>query len=755
MFSLVQRAVPYALPGYPDYLAALLHARGIDSPEEAAAFLNPAPEQLHDPFRMAGMAAACGMIRAAAAGRRTIAVYGDYDADGVCASAILIEAIRALGAEVFSYIPDRQGEGYGLNLDAVREISEKAGLLISVDCGVTAVQEARLAKSLGLPLIITDHHALQGDLPAADALVHPALGEYPFPELCGAGVAFKLACALLGQEAGTRFLDLAALATIADLVPLRGENRAIAALGLKALADTGRPGLQALIEAAGVDRLAGVSEGQVGYQLAPRLNAGGRLSTAENALKLLLTGDREEAGIIAQGLDELNSQRRQVEAAVFEEALEQAEGQDLSALRSLVAAGEGWNTGVVGLAAGKLAERFQYPAVVLSRQGDELVGSGRSAGNINLFEALSACAPLLTRFGGHRMAAGITLPAAALPDFRARFDQAVRSQLGEGDLIPESPYDYPLSLSEVTVESARLLSRLAPFGTGNPAPVFLLEDVPLLSARAVGSGGSHLKLSLGQPGAACGGIAFRQGHLAGRLPGRVTVLCSVEENTFRGVSSAQVNVKGLFPGSQAYPEDEKAERRAMLDALAGLPADPGKGRALPLDALPDDIPARGTLLAAWCRETAEALHRRYPRLWPLAEAADDPRAFSAIVYRPDWRRSFARFSRVVMADGLLHPGEAAMIAGATGAGRVLALPRSRALERALEGLRADKGELRDTYIRLKQGLPIGEEPREMSALRILAELGLISLDARGAFCGMREVRRCEPGESALFRNLNA
>ncbi len=664
-----------------------------------------------------------------------------------------MEALREIGATAFSYIPDRQEEGYGLNAQAVTEISGRAGMIISVDCGITALEEVRLAKALGLAVIITDHHALQGELPPADALVHPALGDYPFPALCGAGVAFKLAQALLGHEAGLKHLELAALATIADLVPLVGENRVIAALGLAAMAETTRPGLLALMQAARLKPGAAVTAEQVGYQLAPRLNAGGRLHTAEDALKLLLTTDPGEAAAIAQTLDSLNTQRRQVEREVLTAAQAQVGEQDLSALRSLVAAGEGWNPGVVGLAAGKLAERYQYPAIVLSRQGEELVGSGRSAGKIDLFAALSAAAPLLTRFGGHRMAAGLSLSARDLPAFRERFDQAVRAQLGGGDLVPETAYDYPMALEDVTVENARLLSRLAPFGIGNPAPVFMLADVPLLSTRAVGADGSHLKLSLGRPGAVCDGIAFGQGHLAGKLPGSFTAVGSMGENSYMGRTTAQVNVRGIFPGTVAYAQDKPAEHRAMLRTLAAIPA--GQAEApVPLDQLPERPPTRGTLFVAWCHQTAEALHRRYPQLVTYTGAADDPRAFSAILYLPDWHQPFAPYPRVVMADGLIHQGEAVMMKDAAGAREVLALPQSQALKDALAELKTDKDALREAYIRLRDGQPLGQAPQDLSALYVLWDLDLITLDAAGGFSGMKEMRRCDPDQSALFQHLN-
>ncbi|MDD4080711.1 MAG: single-stranded-DNA-specific exonuclease RecJ [Eubacteriales bacterium] len=750
MYKLTQRAQAASLPGYPDYLATLMSARGIRTPAEAEAFLNPAREQLHDPMAMQGMAEACRVIRKAISQGQVIAVYGDYDADGVCASAILLEALGELDAAVFSYIPDRLEEGYGLNVGAIRQISEKAGLIISVDCGITAMEEVRLAKELELDVIITDHHALQGDPPPADALVHPALGDYPFPSLCGAGVAFKLASALLGEEAGLKYLDLAALATIADLVPLIGENRVIASLGLKALAASRRPGLIALMRAAGVKEGAGVSASQVGFQLAPRLNAGGRLKTAEDALRLLLTRDAGEAAEKAGILDALNQERQLVERDVLAKAEAQVKGQDLSLCRSLVVAGDGWNSGVVGLAAGKLAERYQYPAIVLSQLGEELVGSGRSAGDIDLFSALSACAPLMKRFGGHKMAAGMTLEAKNLPAFREAFDQAVREQLGDGDLIPETAYDFPLGLEMVTVENARLLSRLAPFGIGNPAPVFLLEDVPLRSARAVGSSGAHLKLSLGEGAAFRDAIAFSKGHLAGNLPGVATLVGAVEENSYLGRVTAQVNVRALFPGKTAYPDKPAAEQQAMLHILAALPEAGNAPSLQALGALPATLPARGTLLVAWCRETAEALHKRYPQLLTWMGAADDPRAFSAILYLPDWDRGFSPFDRVIMADGLIHPQEAVMMANTVAGAELLACPQSRALEMALESLRIGKDALREAYVGLREGFGASHP----AALPILSDLGLVALDNAGAFAGMKDMRRCEPHDSALYRRLN-
>ncbi|HSK69792.1 MAG TPA: single-stranded-DNA-specific exonuclease RecJ, partial [Candidatus Limnocylindria bacterium] len=426
--------MPFTLPGYPDFLAGLLRARGVDSAEAAERFLHPDLSHLSDPTLLHGIPEAVAVIRRAVRSNARIAVYGDYDADGVCASAILLTALRGMGADAFSYIPDRVTEGYGLHAEAIRHLAGTAGLVVTVDCGVTAREEAALARELGLSLVITDHHTVPDMLPDADAVVHPAMGEHPEPGLCGAGVAWKLALALAGKEAALPLLELAALATVADLVPLLGENRVIAALGLRMMRDTARPGLRALKAVAGIKEGAPVTGEMAGFQLAPRLNAGGRLASAQLALDLLMAPDDITARPLAARLDMLNRERRDVEAAVLREAQAQIEGRDLTLTRTLVACGEGWNPGVVGLVAGRLAQRWNYPCVVLSQEGDVMHGSGRSAGDVDLHAALSECADLFHRFGGHRMAAGLSMPSSSLEAFRTRFDAAVRSQLGDGDL---------------------------------------------------------------------------------------------------------------------------------------------------------------------------------------------------------------------------------------------------------------------------------------------------------------------------------
>lgn len=757
MRRLTARAEPFRLPGYPDYMAALLHARGIETAGEAERFLNPALHQLNSPFLLHGMQRAVDLVLDAKNKGQSIVVYGDYDADGICASAILLSALQDLGVSASSYIPDRAGEGYGLNAEAVRQLSGQAGLLITVDCGITALEETALAASLGMRVILTDHHSLPETLPGADAVVHPLLADYPDPQLCGAGVAWKLACALLGEDKALNGLELAAVGTIADMVPLTGENRIIATLGLERLRDTGSPGLRALMRAAGMKAGESVQSDQVAFQLAPRLNAAGRLATARGALRLLLTRDPEEADDIAGQLDLLNRERREIENKVLREAAAAMKGMDLSSLRSLVIAGEEWNPGVIGLAAGKLAERWNYPTVVLTKNGDELSGSGRSSGGIDLYAALKRCSDLFIRFGGHRMAAGLSLPEKNLMAFTDRFDAAVREQLGEGDLIPETVYDCVLPLSQVTLDMVQTVGKMAPFGMGNPPPLFLLEDLNLLNARTVGSGNAHLKLTVAGKGAVREGIAFNQGELHAKLSSALRLVAGVERNDFNGRVNVQLQVKTILPGPEVIPAGAEAEAAVILRELTRqVPQPRTDPRVHDITRLPELAGSRGTLLVARCAQTASALHRQYPALQALTGNAPDPRGFHAIVYMPDWSLTFARYERVVLADGPLGSLEAAMVQNATGAQEILAMPKTAAFSSLMDRLHLSVSDLRQAYVLLRDGAVsglCGDPVRDLAAKMVLHQLGLISLDEKLTFTGMKQSKRISPQESALFMAL--
>lgn len=538
--------------GLPLQLARILWARGVHTPQEAEAFLRPSVDDLHAPLLLHDMHEAVNRIKAALAADEHITVYGDYDVDGVCASAILVEALRAHGAKADWYIPSRHKEGYGLNPQAVAALAQTTRLLVTVDCGITSVEEAALAKTLGLDLIITDHHEPPERLPEAIAVVDPLLGNYPFPRLCGAGVAFKLAWALFGQDALEDLWELAALATVADIVPLLGENRIIVREGLARMQGTRRAGLRALRAVSGLEGKV-LTAGHLGYLIGPRINAGGRLHEASRNVSLLLTDDQQQAKAIAESLNQENMERQRMESAILAEADRWVrEHVDFLQDRVIIAVGQGWNTGVVGLVASRLVERFAWPTLVLS-ENDEgtITGSARSIPGVNIHAALTRCADLFLRFGGHSQAAGMTLEAANLPALRRRLNEAVGAVAEPDAFIPSLPYDVDITLPEVTIPLIEQFDRLAPTGFGNPSPVFRLSGAQVLEARCVGADGKHLKLRLAQDNVAVDGIAFGQGAARANLPQAVDALFSPSINEYMGKRSAQCEVARLLPHAPA------------------------------------------------------------------------------------------------------------------------------------------------------------------------------------------------------------
>ena len=527
--------------GLPDWMSALLYARGIATEEEAQRFLHPSLSDLYDPFLLPGMEKTVELLRGAVARGDTILVYGDYDADGVCAASILMEVLHEEGASLAYRIPSRHTEGYGLNADAVREIAGKAKVLITVDCGVSNVEEVALAKELGLTVIVTDHHQPPEVLPEADVVMDPLLGDYPFPYLCGAGVALKICQALQGMAGVEKRLDLAALATVADIVPLRDENRVIVSEGLRRIRNTSRPGLKALISAAGLD--ASVTADDIAFRLAPRLNAAGRLGDAKLGVHLLLTPDSAKAEHIAGLLEHANRTRQSLEREMTASAATQLSLEALADAHVIVVSGEDWNPGLIGLTAGRLCERFHLPAVALSVHGDTAVGSCRSIPGVNIYRMLSACADLLEHFGGHEQAAGLTVKTDRIPLLRERLEQAVASAAPEECFLPSAEYDLAVPFRTWTPETLRMLSVLEPTGCGNPPPLFLLHGAEVQSLRRVGRDGSHLKLSvLDEDLSVVDGIAFGAGETAEESPLKLDLLYRPILNDFRGRTAIEAQV---------------------------------------------------------------------------------------------------------------------------------------------------------------------------------------------------------------------
>lgn len=539
----VQNTPPFA--GLPDWFSSLLYARGVRTDEEAARFLNPSLDGLHDPFLLPGMAETVALLKGAIAEGKTILVYGDYDADGVCAASILMETLHEEGASLAYRIPSRHTEGYGLNVDAVREIAQKAQVLITVDCGVSNAEEVALAKELGLTVIVTDHHQPPETLPEADVVMDPLIGDYPFPGLCGAGVALKICQALQGMAGVEKRLDLAAIATVADVVPLRDENRIIVSEGMKRIASTARPGLRALLVSAGLDSK-DLSADDLAFRIGPRLNAAGRLGDAKLGVHLLLTPDPAKASNIAAMLEEANRTRQRFEREMTAQALTQLSLETLAVSHVILVSGEDWNPGLIGLTAGRLCDRFHLPAIALSVHGDTAVGSCRSIPGINIYQMLTACAGLLERFGGHEQAAGLTVKTENIPLLRQRLETVISAAAPEETFLPAMEYDLSVPFRTWKPETLSLLSRLEPTGCGNPPPLFLLRGAEVQSLRRVGKDYSHLKLAvLDEDLSIVEGIAFGAGDTADESPQKLDLLYRPVVNDFRGRAAVEAQIAAI------------------------------------------------------------------------------------------------------------------------------------------------------------------------------------------------------------------
>jgi single-stranded-DNA-specific exonuclease len=545
--------------GISEVTAAVLVRRGYSDPATARRFLD-GEQAPHDPFLLGDMEAACAQIRAAVEQRRRICVHGDYDVDGMGATALAVLLLRELGADVAWHLPSRFDEGYGVSSETIARLADEGyGLVLTVDCGITAVAEVAEAKRRGLEVVVTDHHRPGETMPDCP-VVATRPSEYPFPELCGTGVVFKLGQALFGieSEIPRRHLDLVALATIADVVPLVDENRSLAIAGLRALARTAKPGLRALMQSAGVDP-AVVDAGAVGFRLAPRLNAAGRLGHPREALELLLTEDETEARRLADSLEELNRERQAIEGRILREAVAQLEdwSPEQRARRGYAVAGPDWHEGVIGIVASRLVERYHRPVVLISGTEGDWKGSGRSIPAFDLHAALGACAGLLGRWGGHRAAAGLSIPEENVEAFAEAFAAQAAAALDEEDLKPVTTIDAVVARgAELSLDLCGELARLAPFGLGNPAPTLLAPGCGLAELSTVGDG-KHLRFRIRRDGRDGGSaIAFGQGSRLEVL--RPDALYDVgfrlEENRWNGTVAPQLIVRRVFPTASRYLE---------------------------------------------------------------------------------------------------------------------------------------------------------------------------------------------------------
>ena len=573
--------------GIPPLAALALCARGLDTVDKARAFLSTDERLLQDPLLMRDMDRAVERISAALERQEAIAVYGDYDVDGITSTCLLTHYLRRRGGRVIPYIPDRMEEGYGLNQEAVSTLHQQGvGLIVTVDCGITAVEEAAYAASLGVDVVITDHHECKSQLPQAQAVVDPHRRDcpYPFKHLAGVGVALKLVLALAdpaGRDALFReYADLAAIGTVADVMEIEQENRVIVRLGLEALEHTHRPGLRALLREIGLDQRP-LTSGAIGYTLAPRINASGRMGCASLAAELLLTEDEARAAALARQLCQLNRERQAIEAEIYVQCAALADALPVEQRRALVLSGSGWHQGVVGIVASRLAERYSCPTFMICLQDGRGKGSCRSFGGFNLFSALEACADLLEGFGGHALAAGFTILEENIPAFQARMNSLVVERTGGAEMVAALDIDAEIpDPGLLTLEQVRALDILEPYGAGNPKPVFSLSGCTISAVGEVG-GGRHLKLKL-----AAGGRSFDAIFFSATLadfplsPGdRVDAAFYPQINEYRGWRSVQLQVSDLRPSltraesEQAlYEKFRRGEPISPQEAQAMLPS---------------------------------------------------------------------------------------------------------------------------------------------------------------------------------------
>jgi len=537
-------------------IVKILLNRGHETPEKINKFLNPELSDLKDPFEMVGMEAGVTRVTEALYNNEKILVYGDYDVDGITATSLLYMIFNKLGANADFYMPNRLTEGYGLSVEGIDQAkSEGVGLLVTVDTGITAVEEIKHASSIGIDTVVTDHHEPGMAIPEALAIINPKQENCSYGgELSGVGVAYKFAQALyrrLGQDEEELFehLDLVALGTSADIVPLVDENRVLTKFGIKQIARTTKPGIKSL---AFVSGLMGkeIGTGQVVFILAPRLNAIGRLGDARQAVRLLSTRDERLASEIARKLDGENKRRKEIDEKTLREALEQMEETiDPENDKAIVLAAEGWHQGVIGIVASRLVERYHLPTVMIAISDDEGKGSARSIPGFHLCEALKECEHLLIRYGGHKYAAGLSIKAENIPAFRKKFQEVSARNLTLEDTTPKLHIDLEIELKDISDSFVEMLEQFSPFGPQNMRPIFLTRNCEVVDTPYV-VGNNHLKLRVGKDGAVLDVIGFGFGDVAGQLSGRgclVDIVYALEFNTYRGVTKIQIRLRDIKP----------------------------------------------------------------------------------------------------------------------------------------------------------------------------------------------------------------
>lgn len=524
--------------------------RHVVNDEDVRIFITPTRDDFHNPFLFKGMDIAVDRIIKAINNKEKILIYGDYDVDGITSTTVLKKYLMDRGISVDTYIPNRLHEGYGLNKNAIDTIKERnIDLIITVDCGISAIEEVDYAVNLGMDVIVTDHHEVGEKLPNALAVIDAKRKDntYPFRSLAGVGVVFKLIQALsikleIKPEEYLKYLDLVCVGTISDIVPLEGENRTIAKLGLMLIKVTRNLGLRELIKSSGYKE---IDSNTISFGVAPRINACGRMGHEEEALKLFLAEDLESATKITKELNEYNTLRQSTEKAIYEDAVQQIEKNHLDENNSIVLGGKGWHHGVIGIVSSKVTDKYYKPSILLSFEDDIAKGSGRSVPGFDLYEGLTKCEDLLEKYGGHSMAVGLTLKKENLDKFKERFEQIAKEK-NIKELVPIIYIDDELKLKDINMDLVKSLSILEPFGEANKVPLFLIRNLKIDSIRAL-SEGRHLKLTLRDENFVINAIGFELGYLAEeyRIGDRIDVVGTLEINSFNGFSSIQINMKDI------------------------------------------------------------------------------------------------------------------------------------------------------------------------------------------------------------------
>ena len=524
--------------------------RHVVNDEDVRIFITPTRDEFHDPFLFKGMNVAVERIIKAINNKEKILIYGDYDVDGITSTTVLKKYLMDRGISVDTYIPNRLHEGYGLNKNAIDTIKERnIDLIITVDCGISAIEEVDYAVNLGMDVIVTDHHEVGEKLPNALAVIDAKRKDntYPFRALAGVGVVFKLIQALsikleIKPEEYLKYLDLVCVGTISDIVPLEGENRTIAKLGLMLIKVTRNLGLRELIKSSGYKE---IDSNTISFGVAPRINACGRMGHEEEALKLFLAEDLESATKITKELNEYNTLRQSTEKAIYEEAVQEIDRNHLDEKNSIVLGGKGWHHGVIGIVSSKVTDKYYKPSILLSFEDNIAKGSGRSVPGFDLYEGLTKCEDLLEKYGGHSMAVGLTLKKENLEKFKERFEQIAKEK-NIKELVPIIYIDDELKLKDINMDLVKSISILEPFGEANKVPLFLIRNLKIDSIRAL-SEGRHLKLTLRDENFVINAIGFELGYLAEeyRIGDRIDVVGTLEINSFNGFSSIQINMKDI------------------------------------------------------------------------------------------------------------------------------------------------------------------------------------------------------------------